>query len=359
MHTISLCMIVKNEDEVLARCLESARETVDEIVLVDTGSTDQTLEIAKRYTDKVYTFPWCDDFAAARNFAFSKGTMDYLMWLDADDVLPPESAAALLRLKETLSEETDIVLMPYLVAFDAQGKPTLSYYRERLLRRLAGFQWTGPVHEVIPLAGRLRYEPIPVLHQKLKPGEPGRNLRIFEKMRAAGTMLEPRQQFYYARELADNGRDEEAAAELRRFLADEQGWVENRIEACRVLAGCLTRLGKEDEGLEALLDSFHFDAPRAEICCDLGALYMGRGEYAQAAGWYRIARGLTPRPEGGGFCHLDCYGYLPCIQLCVCLDRLGQTDEAEAMNEEAARYKPEDACVLYNRRYFSEKKKSL
>ena len=70
MVSISLCMIVKNEEDVLARCLDSAAELVDEIVIVDTGSTDRTREIAARYTDKIFDFPWRDDFAAARNESF-------------------------------------------------------------------------------------------------------------------------------------------------------------------------------------------------------------------------------------------------------------------------------------------------
>ena len=65
-------MIVKNEEAVLGRCLESIKDMVDEIIIVDTGSMDNTKNIAKRYTDKIYDFPWCDDFSAARNFAFSK-----------------------------------------------------------------------------------------------------------------------------------------------------------------------------------------------------------------------------------------------------------------------------------------------
>ena len=65
--TISLCMIVKNEEQVLARCLESVKDIVDEIVLVDTGSEDKTREIARKYTEKIYEFIWQDDFAAARN----------------------------------------------------------------------------------------------------------------------------------------------------------------------------------------------------------------------------------------------------------------------------------------------------
>ena len=78
-------MIVRNEEDVLARCLDSVSSLVDEIIIVDTGSQDKTREIAARYTDHVYDFTWIDDFAAARNFSFSKATMDYQMWLDADD----------------------------------------------------------------------------------------------------------------------------------------------------------------------------------------------------------------------------------------------------------------------------------
>ena len=87
MATVSLCMIVRNEEDVLGRCLESVKDIVDEIIIVDTGSTDKTKEIAGRFTNAVYDFPWIDDFSAARNFSFSKATMDYQMWLDADDVI--------------------------------------------------------------------------------------------------------------------------------------------------------------------------------------------------------------------------------------------------------------------------------
>ena len=77
MATISLCMILKNEEKVLARCLDSISELVDEIIIVDTGSIDHTKEIASNYTSHIYSFPWCDDFSAARNYAFSKASMDY------------------------------------------------------------------------------------------------------------------------------------------------------------------------------------------------------------------------------------------------------------------------------------------
>ena len=87
MITISLCMIVKNEEAVLARCLDSLKGLMDEIIIVDTGSTDRTKEIARQYTALVYDFSWCDDFAAAKNFAISKATNPYVMILDSDEFL--------------------------------------------------------------------------------------------------------------------------------------------------------------------------------------------------------------------------------------------------------------------------------
>ena len=72
MAGISLCMIVKNEEKVLGRCLESAKRLADEIVIVDTGSEDRTREIARQYTSRVYEIPWRDDFSQARNFSFSR-----------------------------------------------------------------------------------------------------------------------------------------------------------------------------------------------------------------------------------------------------------------------------------------------
>lgn len=90
MITLSLCMIVKDEEDVLRRCLDSVKEIVDEIIIVDTGSTDKTKLIASEFTDKIFDFKWCDDFSKARNFSFSKATKEYIIWLDADDVILEE-----------------------------------------------------------------------------------------------------------------------------------------------------------------------------------------------------------------------------------------------------------------------------
>jgi glycosyltransferase involved in cell wall biosynthesis len=90
MPTISLCMIVKNEEFFLEQCLESVKDLVDEIIIVDTGSVDKTVEIAKKFTDKIFNFEWCDDFSAARNESLKHATGDWILVLDADEIIVPE-----------------------------------------------------------------------------------------------------------------------------------------------------------------------------------------------------------------------------------------------------------------------------
>ena len=97
MVSISLCMIEKDEEAVLARCLDSVQGIADEIISVDTGSSDQTRAIASQY-GRVLDFAWGNDFSAARNYSFAQAGCDYILWLDADDVIPPESRAGFAAL---------------------------------------------------------------------------------------------------------------------------------------------------------------------------------------------------------------------------------------------------------------------
>ena len=111
--TVSVCMIVKNEEKVLARCLDSLKGLYEELIIVDTGSTDSTKEIAAGYTDKIYDFSWTGSFSEARNFSFSKATMEYIYSADADEILNEENRQKFLELKQCLLPEIDIVQMIY------------------------------------------------------------------------------------------------------------------------------------------------------------------------------------------------------------------------------------------------------
>lgn len=353
MATISLCMIVKNEEPVLARCLACMKDIADEIIIVDTGSEDHTKQIAAQYTDQIYDYPWQDDFAAARNFSFSKAVMDYQMWLDADDVIAPESQKELLKLKQNLT--ADVVMLPYHTAFDTEEKPIFTYYRERILKRSRNFFWSGAVHEAITPSGEIIYAEPAILHKKLVINDPDRNLRIFEKQLEHHKILTAREKFYYAQELFYHQQYEKAMKFYIEFLSQPDGWVEDKIAACRQLASCCLESGETESALQALFQSFLYDHPRAEVCCEIGKIKLEQKHYEDAAFWYESALRIPFHLENSGFSKPDCHDYIPYIQLCVCYDRMGNIPLAKSYNDKAGRIKPGDASYLYNQNYFHER----
>lgn len=354
MVSVSLCMIVRDEEDVLSRCLDSIKDAVDEIIIVDTGSLDSTKQIALKYTDKVYDFVWQDDFSLARNYSFGKATKDYIIWLDADDYLTCESMDKLRELKQKLNPDTDMVMMPYQVAFDSEGKCTFSYWRERIVRRGRGLLFQGKVHEAITPSGNIIYADIPIKHLKLKVSSSDRNLRIYEKMEQNNEHFEPRALYYYGRELLQNGLLEKACLIFEKFLLCPHGYIENKIDASRQLAVARKQLGDEAGELRALLQTFEYDVPRGETCCSIGRYFFDKNAFAQAYYWYMQALLAKRANLQGAFIEEECYGYLPAIMLCVCCDRMGKFNEANDWNELAGQFKPYSEEYLSNRIYFRE-----
>lgn len=352
MASISLCMIVKNEEEVLGRCLDSIRQSVDEIIIVDTGSTDRTVCEAEKYTDKIYHFEWRDDFSAARNYALERGSCDYLMWMDADDVLPEGEAGRLKELKNSLDGDTDFVMLPYAAAFHDDGSPSFLYYRERIIRNGKGHLFKGRVHEAIPVKGKLVYSDIRIEHRKTGRSDGNRNLRIYEEMEKNKEKFDGRSLYYYGRELVSHKSYEKAVLMLEKFMDSPDGWKENKIDATRELAVCYYRIGKPDHALKSLLRALEFDVPRGETCCSLGYHFMDRGRYEEAAYWFRQALAAKKADHEGAFIIEDCYGFIPAISLCVCYDRMGDRKTAEKYNELAGNYRPDSPHYLSNKDYF-------
>ncbi|MGN1061484.1 MAG: glycosyltransferase family 2 protein, partial [Candidatus Coproplasma sp.] len=212
-------MIVRDEELTLQRALESILPVADEIIVVDTGSADNSVDIAKRYTDKVYFFKWIDDFSAARNYSFERAGCDFIMWLDADDVVTEENAEIINSLKN--DGGFDVAFLKYASAFDERGNPTFVYFRERIFRRSLGLKWEGAVHEVIAPIGKIIYSDACIFHKKQKSNSPMRNLRIYQNIIAKGGKLSPREKFYYGRELYYNNFTEESVAVVKSFLKSD------------------------------------------------------------------------------------------------------------------------------------------
>jgi glycosyltransferase involved in cell wall biosynthesis len=341
-------MIVKNEQAVLARCLESAREIADEIIIVDTGSTDRTHQIARKYTKHVKCFKWIDDFAAARNFSFSHASCDFIMWLDADDVITDENRRKILELKKHLTPDIDMITLRY----DLGGE----FYstRERIFNRARNFRWSDAIHEYIAIGGKVIHSDAAVTHKPPADKQSrGRNLRIFERLCANGE-LTPRQKFYYARELRENGKYAEATTQFTEFLTKNKGWREDNISAVLDLADCYNKLGEPEKSFAALLKSFEYDAPRAQVCCMIGYHYKNKSDIAAAIRWFQTALVLPPE-TGLGFIQKDFEKFVPAIELAVCYDILGQYEKANGYNEIAGLAKPESPQYIANKNYFSSR----
>jgi len=141
-------MIVKNEEAFLSPCLESVKDAVDEIIIVDTGSTDNTREIARKMGAKVFEFPWTNDFSAARNESIRRATGHYILWLDADDRIDPEEIEKLRQIKSRLSPYRPRAYY-FIIQSHALQEGVASFYQMRLFPKKPGVLFEGRVHEQV------------------------------------------------------------------------------------------------------------------------------------------------------------------------------------------------------------------
>jgi glycosyltransferase involved in cell wall biosynthesis len=152
-------MIVRNEERNLADCLAPVAALFDEIVIVDTGSQDNTKQIARQFTPHIFDFPWCDDFSAARNESLGRSHGDWVFWLDADDRLDADNVAKLKTLLDGLDDQPRAFLMDTACwsQYECEGPRLITH--PRLFRRHADLRWRGRVHEQLrPDAATLGYE---------------------------------------------------------------------------------------------------------------------------------------------------------------------------------------------------------
>jgi glycosyltransferase involved in cell wall biosynthesis len=152
-------MIVRDEQHNLEACLSPVADLFDEIIIIDTGSRDRTIEIARRFTSHVHHFLWCDDFSAARNESLKHATGDWIFWLDADDRVRPAHLAPLRELLEKLDDRPRLYMLNTIVLSSVPGEEPRLVSHPRLFRRHPELQWRGRVHEqLMPSIDELRYE---------------------------------------------------------------------------------------------------------------------------------------------------------------------------------------------------------
>lgn len=352
MGTVSLCMIVKNEEKTLGRCLKSVEGIPDEIIIVDTGSEDNTKEIGRDFTPQVFDFEWVDDFSAARNYSFERATMDYILWLDADDVLLPDERTKLLELKNTLAPGIDAVSMIYHTAFNSSNNVTQSNRRLRLVRRSASFRWRGVVHEDLATDGTFHYFNSDIVVTHLKPrsehGPSRRNLLLYKKRIEEGGNLLPVDLFHYAQELCTHNEFEEAIPYYKRFLQSDGINLDVSLLALHKLAKCYHMVGNLEKEWECTLKSLELDIPRPEFSCRFAERFLERNQFRQAIFWYELALREQGDVSGRATENYPFKTWLPHKQLGLCYYRIGDYERSLHHNKLARQFLPDDPAVETN-----------
>jgi GT2 family glycosyltransferase/predicted Zn-dependent protease len=224
---VCLCMIVKNEENHLGPCLDSAADLFDEIVIVDTGSADRTKEIAGRYGARLADFPWADSFSAARNEGLRHATRRWIMWLDADDRLDEINRTRLRELFRSLGDERDAYAMKVRSVLDAGSTAFRLLDQVRLFPNHPHVRWDYRVHEqtlpaVLRAGGRVRWADVVIDHVGYQRSESRRtklerNLRLLE-LDNVDRPDDPFTLFNLGWTLLDLGKTEEALPRLQRSL---------------------------------------------------------------------------------------------------------------------------------------------
>jgi glycosyltransferase involved in cell wall biosynthesis len=349
MTILSLAMIVKNEEKTLARVLEAASQFCDEMIIVDTGSTDSTCDIIRQYQNKgarLEHFKWCDDFAAARNYSFSLCHGDWIIWLDADDALPDSTIEIGQRIKNELLPTTDklTVMGAYVYSYGTDGKPLVIQNRERFIRNHVGLKWQGRIHEVI-VGAETQFAICPEFIVEHRPTEhhmerkEGRNLGIFESYINVDTAT-TRELFLYAQELHTAKLYDKAIYAYKRYIdtfpADNYDYFQEPYIVRINLAMCYRETGQLGPSLKVAADAIAYDPTRAEAYCLMAMTYFEQGNIRAAFPLF-LAGAACERPDNGGFIYEIFYSkhVKDMVKECkLALDKDKQ-DAVEARNKSA------------------------
>lgn len=331
MITISVCMIVKNEECVLERCLKSFADLVEEIIIVDTGSTDRTKEIAAKYTDKIYDFAWQDDFAAARNFSFSKATKEYIYVADADEIIDEENRKKFWKIKQVLLPEIEVVQMYYTNQLECGSTYNFDQeLRPKLYKRLRPFQWVDQIHETVEVRPVVYDSDIEIIHKPIHT-HAKRDFTIFQKILAKGERLSAKLVNLYVRELFIAGTDQDflQAYDYFQSIIKDAVREEEVKEDARCMLVKASRLAKEETVFfqQVLYFMTKQEVP-AEVYYEVGEYFFERQEQEESVQWYENAL-----YGSDSFFSLKHSREYPLKRLIQCMEFLGRSEDQKQYEE--------------------------
>jgi glycosyltransferase involved in cell wall biosynthesis len=335
-------MIVKNEAHNLGPLFDSIRGCFDEIHITDTGSTDGTLAFIEQVNQKaskdwpniqVHHFEWVNDFAAARNYAFSHAKTDYVMWMDGDDVL--SSAEAFIQWRDHVLHSAHYWVAVYNYSFK-DGQPECKFIRERVVRRDYGFKWEYFVHEgIVQVEGRKfwpqRVSTWHIDHRRTDEDRKQdfmRNIKLMESHNL--DEHHPRMKFYYGKELLENGMPEKAGKPLMEAAKSDKLDMHDRILTIQYAAQSALAMKAYDSAIDLLMNGLRIMLTRAEYWCLLGDVYVATGAIHDAVTAFKMALQCRKNDLGGALVVFDpAYDEYPRQHLANILITFGDFDGAD------------------------------
>lgn len=294
--TLSLCMIVRDNASTIKPCLESIFPWVDELIVVDTGSLDDTPSIARSYGAKVFTFPWIDDFSAARNESIRHARGEWLFWMDSDDTIPAACGEEIRRVAR--GNHIDNTL-GYVVQVRCPG-PTPDEFTTvdhvKLFRNHPAIRFEFRIHEqLLPSirrqGGDVGWTKAHVVHSGSDPSDTGRAKKYVRDLRILELELQERPEhpfalFNFGMTYADMNEHETAITYLERSLAASSPGESHLRKVYAILANSLTEIQEKDRAWDVCQESRKLFPEDRELLFRHAMLCHGRGDLAEAEASY-------------------------------------------------------------------------
>ena len=347
--TVALCCILKNETRNISRMLQSVKGCFDQIVMVDTGSTDGSVEFLEQINKhidhdnpmwagfphiQIEHFTWINDFSAARNYSFEFAKTDYIMWLDLDDEL--SDAKAFIHWRDTLMHAGHYWLDLYNYAFNENGGVECKFLRERVIKRDHGFGWEYPVHEGLIQKKGMKFWPQRastwwVNHRRSEEDKKQDHMRNVKLLADKDiSEMHPRMKFYYGKELFENGIAEKAGKPLMEAITSGKLDIHDNLLAIQYAAQSAFAQKAYPQAIDILMNGIRLAPNRAEFWVLIGDVYLTQMNFSNAIMNYRCALNCHMDDMGGIIVTSNAaYGEYPKTQLAKIFLQMGNIKEAK------------------------------